>query len=91
MTTATDMTTTGELAGRERATTVGPERGAGRALLSTAAYVAGQLAGALAIVVIVWLVVMLFRHVQTVAFVLAGVVAAFGLVALFVRNRNLRC
>ena len=90
MTTGTKMTTTGELAGRKRALTVESERGTGGALLRTAGSVARQLAGALAIIVLVWLVVMLFRHLQAVALVLAGVVLAVGGLTLFVRNRSLR-
>jgi hypothetical protein len=91
MTTTTDtLTSTGELAGRERAITAEPEQGAGRALLSATAYVLRQLAGALAIIVLVWLVIMLFRHVQAVAFVLTGVVLATGAVGLFVGNRKVR-
>jgi hypothetical protein len=84
------MMSTGKLAGRERAITAVPERRPGRALLSTAVYVLRQLVGSLAIIVLVWLVVMLFRHVQAVAFVLAGVALALGMAALFVRDRSLR-
>ena len=90
VTTATEMTTTGELAGRERATPGQPAPGAGRAVLSTVAYVMRQLAAALGIIVLVWLVVMLFRHLQVVAFVVAGLVLASGAMALVVRNRSLR-
>ena len=55
VTTATEMTTTGELAGRERATPGQPAPGAGRAVLNTVAYVMRQLAAALGIIVLVWL------------------------------------
>jgi Na+/melibiose symporter-like transporter len=88
-TTTKTMMSTGELAGLERTITAEPERGVARTLLSTVEYVVRQLAGSLAIIVLVWLVVMLFRHAQTVAFVLAGVVLALGGAALFVRNRSL--
>ena len=90
--TATSETrlTTGQLADRERGVTPEPERGVGRALLSNARYVLRQLAGCLAIIVLVWLGVMLFRHLQIVALVLAGVVLVLGCAALFVRNQSLR-
>jgi hypothetical protein len=90
VTAATEMTTTGKLAGRERATPGQPAPGVGRAVLSTVAYVMRQLAGALATIVLVWLVVMLFRHLQVVAFVVAGLALASGAMALVVRNRSLR-
>jgi hypothetical protein len=48
-----------------------------------------QLAGSVAVIALVWLVVMLFRHVQVVAFVLLALVLVLGGVALFVRNRSL--
>jgi hypothetical protein len=48
-----------------------------------------QLAGCLAIIVLVWLAVILYRHLQPVALVLAGLVLVLGGVALFVRNRSL--
>src|ERR1700751_3256208 len=76
VTTATEMTTTGQLAGDERATPGQPAPGAGRAVLRTVAYVLRQLAGALGIIVLVWLLVMLFRHLQVVAFVVAGLALA---------------
>jgi hypothetical protein len=88
-TTTETIISTGELVDRERATTATPERGAGRAVLGTVAYVLRQLAGAFAIIVLVWLAVMLYRHLQPVALVLAGGGLVFGLVALFVRNRSL--
>lgn len=83
------MVSTGE-AGLKRAKTAEPERGAGQALLSTSVYVGRQLAGSLAIIVVVWLAVMLFRHVQVLAFVLAAAVLVLGGGTLFVRNRSLR-
>ena len=90
MTTTTEtMMSTGELAGLERAITAEPERGAVQAVLTTGVYAARQLAGSLAIIALVWLVVMLFRHVQTVAFLLLGVVLVLGGVAMFVRNQSL--
>jgi len=79
---------TGEFADREGATTARLERGAGRALRHTA-YVLRQLVGCLAAIVFVWLAVMLFRHVQPAALVLACVVVVVGGVGLFVRNRSL--
>jgi hypothetical protein len=81
---------TGKLAGPEQAVIAEPQRRAGRALLSATFYVSRQLAGSLAIIVIVWLVVMPFRHVQAVALALAGVGLAVGMVALFARDRSLR-
>lgn len=89
-TTTETIMSTGELADRERATTAPPERGIGRALLGNAAYVLPQLAGCLAIIVLVWLAVMLYRHLQPVALVLAALVLVLGGVALFVRDRSLR-
>ena len=83
------MASTGD-AGLERVITAEPERGLGRGLLRTAAFVGRQLAGSLAIIVVVWLMVMLFRHVQVLAFVLAAAVLALGGGTLFVRNRSLR-
>jgi hypothetical protein len=90
VTTTTEMiVSTGELADRETATTATPERRIGRALLGNTAYVLRQLAGCLAIIVLVWLAVMLYRHLQPVALVLTGVLLVLGGVALFVRNRSL--
>ena len=83
------MVTTGE-AGLERAKTAEPEPQEGHALLSTAVYAGRQLAGSLTIVVLVWLVVMLFRHVQVLAFVLAAAALVLGGGTLFMRNRSLR-
>jgi hypothetical protein len=71
-TTTRTMASTGELASYEQAIPAQPERGARPALITTAVYAGRQLAGALAIIALVWLVVMLFKHVQHVAFVLAG-------------------
>jgi hypothetical protein len=84
------MMGTGELADRERVITAEPEPRIGRAALSTAGYVLRQLAGVLAIIALVWLTVMLFRHVQAVALVLTGAVLVLGGLALFLRNRSLR-
>jgi hypothetical protein len=80
---------TGHLAVRERAISAEPGHGAGHALLGSAGFVGRQLGGALAIIVLVWLVVMLFRHVSAVAYALAGVVLVLGGAALFVRNQSL--
>jgi hypothetical protein len=80
---------TGAPGGLDRTITAKPQRGAGRALLSTAVYALRQLAGSAAIIAVVWLVVMLFRHAQPVAFALAGVVLVLGRAAMFVRNRSL--
>ncbi|MGN6168090.1 MAG: hypothetical protein ACTHQQ_07935 [Solirubrobacteraceae bacterium] len=88
MTTTTETMSTAELAALKRRVAAQPERGAGRALLRTVVYVLRQLAGALAIIALVWLVVMLFQHAQFVAFSLAGVLLALGGAALFVRNRS---
>jgi hypothetical protein len=88
MTATQTMVSTGEV-GLELAKPAEPQRGIGRSLLNTAVYVGRQLAGALAIIVAVWLVVMLFRHVQVVAFVLAAAVLAIGGTTMFVRNRGL--
>ena len=89
-TTPETMTSTGQLAGRDGTITAERDRGAGRAVLSTAVYAVVQLAQALAVVVVVWLVVLLFVHLQTVAFVLAGVLLAAVAVSLFVGDRRLR-
>ena len=90
MTTTTEtIVSAGELADRPPATTATPERGIGRALLDNAAFVLRQLAGCLAIILLVWLAVMLYRHLQPVALVLTGVLLVVGGVALFVRNRSL--
>jgi hypothetical protein len=64
----------GQLADRERPFTAEPKVGAGRAALSTAAYVLRQLAGCLVFIVLVWLAVMLYRHAQAVAIGLAHLV-----------------
>jgi hypothetical protein len=88
-TTTERIVSTGGFANRERATTDTPDRGIGPALLGNAAYVLRQLAGCLAIIVLVWLAVMLYRHLQPVALVLTGVLLVLGGVALFVRNRSL--
>jgi hypothetical protein len=89
MTATQTMVSTGE-AGLERARTAEPERGPGLSVLNTAIYVGRQLVGSLAIIVAVWLVVMLFKHVQVLAFALAAAVLALGGGTLFVRNRSLR-
>ena len=89
MTATQTMVSTGE-AGLERPVTREPDRGMSGGLLRTATFVGRQLAGSLAIVLLVWLVVMLFRHVQVLAFVLAAVAVALGAVTLFVRNQSLR-
>jgi len=90
VTTTTEPTrTTGQLADHERAATAGPERETGRPRRDIVTYALRQLAGCLAVIVCVWLVVMLYRHVQPVALGLTGVVLAGGGVALFVRNRSL--
>jgi hypothetical protein len=88
-TTTKTMMGTGELVGLEQTITAESERGDARALLSTVAYVVRQLVYSLAVIVLVWLAIMLFRHVQVVALVLAGVLLALGGAALFVRNRSL--
>jgi hypothetical protein len=90
VTTTTEPTrTTGELADRQRAATATPERGAGRRLRDNAAYVLRQLSGCLAVIVFVWLVVMLYQHLEPVALGLTGVVLVLGAVALLVLNRGL--
>ncbi|HZO78201.1 MAG TPA: hypothetical protein VFB39_09175 [Solirubrobacteraceae bacterium] len=89
MTATQTMVGTGET-GLERARTVEPEGGLGRSLLSTVFFVGRQLAGSLAIIVAVWLVVMLFKHVQVLAIILAAAVVALGGGTLIVRNRSLR-
>jgi hypothetical protein len=89
VTTDTTMSS-GRLAGRDQAATGQPVQGAGQAVQDSAAFVARQLGGALAIIVLVWLVVMLFRHVQPVALALAGVVIVLGGGMLFLRNQSLR-
>jgi hypothetical protein len=87
--TTTTESTTSTWADHGRATTARPEQGLGRAALDSAAYVLRQLAGCLVIVACVWLAVMLFRHLQPVALVLAALVLAVGGVTLFVRNRSI--
>jgi hypothetical protein len=83
------MITSEQLFGTAGATQSGDGRGIGQALKSNVTYCLRTLAGALVAIVVVWIVAMLFKHVQTLAYVLAGVVVALGAVALFVRNRNL--
>lgn len=88
--TATQTMVSTEEAGLERARTAEPEQGVGRSALNMAGFVGRQLLGSLAIIAVVWLVVMLFRHVQVLAYVLAAAVLVLGGGTLFVRNRNLR-
>jgi hypothetical protein len=78
-----------QLFGTARATQFGGGGGVGQALKSNVTYCLRTLAGAVVAIVVVWIVAMLFKHVHTVAYVLAGIAVALGAVALFIRNREL--
>ena len=85
----TSGTSSGQLADGAWGIGAEPRRGVGRAVLGNIAYILRQLGGVVAFIVVVWLAVMLFRHVQAVAIALAGLVLVIGGAALFVRNRSL--
>jgi hypothetical protein len=75
--------------GRAVAAGADAARAYGEGFLGSAGYALRTLGGVLAAIVAVWAAIMLFKHVETLAVVLAGILAVAGATSLVVRNRNL--
>jgi hypothetical protein len=88
-TTTETLTGAAERTGREPTIGASAQRGSSETLLSTVAYALSTLGGVAVAIVLVWMIVMLVKHLQTVALVLAGILAAGGAVELIRRNRSL--
>jgi hypothetical protein len=83
------LTSAAERVDRELTIGQSAQPGSGETQLGTVAYVLRTLGGVALALVVVWMIIMFFTHLPTVALVLGGVLAAVGVVELIRRNWSL--
>jgi hypothetical protein len=88
-TTTETLTSAAERVDRAPAISRSPQPRSDETLLDTTAYVLRTLGGVALALVVVWMIVMAFTHLPTIAFASAGVLAGIGVVELIRRNRRL--
>jgi hypothetical protein len=88
-TTTETLTAAAEGSGRKQTIGASAHRAPSESVLNTVAYVLRTLAGAVIAIAVVWMLIIFYKHVETIAVVLGGALVAAGAVELFRRNRSL--